>query len=95
LRGPRFENLPGKIELDAWGRILMSPASNDHGIVQGRLCQRLVVLGGQALVGASVVTAEGIEAWIACPQTKRFEFFGTQAALQHSRYAVDLSRRFD
>jgi Uma2 family endonuclease len=147
---PRFENLPGKIELDAWGRILMSPASNYHGIVQGRLCQRLVVLGGQALVEASVVTAAGllvadvawcsvdfirlhtsqtpftqapelcievvspsnsirelrekvdaylaaggIEAWIVYPQTKRFEFFGTQGALQHSRYAVDLSRLFD
>lgn len=57
---PRFENLPGKIELDSWGRILMSPASNYHGILQGRLCQRLAVLGGQALVEASLVTAAGL-----------------------------------
>jgi Uma2 family endonuclease len=147
---PRFENLPGKIELDAWGRILMSPASNDHGILQGRLCQRLIVLGGQALVEASVVTTAGLlvadvawcsaeflrlhssetpftqapelcvevvsptnsvrelrekvdaylaaggtEAWIAYPQTKRFEFFGKQGTLQLSSYAVDLVDLFD
>ncbi|MCC6474066.1 MAG: Uma2 family endonuclease, partial [Burkholderiales bacterium] len=57
---PRFENLPGKIEIDSWGQILMSPASNYHGILQGRLCQRLAVLGGQVLVEASVVTATGL-----------------------------------
>ncbi|MGH8672977.1 MAG: Uma2 family endonuclease [Burkholderiales bacterium] len=56
----RFANLPGKIELDLWGRILMSPASNYHGVLQGRLCQRLAPLGGQALVEASVVTSAGL-----------------------------------
>ena len=56
----RFENLPGKIELDSWGRIPMSPASNYHGVLQGRLCQRLASLGGQALVEASVVTSAGL-----------------------------------
>lgn len=56
----RFENLPGKIELDSWGRILMSPASNYHGVLQGRLCQRLAPLAGQALVEASVVTSSGL-----------------------------------
>lgn len=55
---PLFANLPGKVELDVWGRmILMSPASNYHGVLQGRLCQRLAPLGGQALVEASVVTS--------------------------------------
>jgi len=147
---PRFENLPGKIELDPWGRILMSPASNYHGILQGRLCQRLAVLGGQALVEASVVTAAGLlvadvawasedflrshgqetpftsapelcievaspsnsarelrekveaylgagafEAWIAYPQSKRFELFGSTGALPRSRFTLDLSGLFD
>lgn len=59
-RDSRFENLPGKIELDTWGRILMSPASNYHGVLQGRLCQRLAPLAGQALVEASVVTSIGL-----------------------------------
>lgn len=57
---PRFANLPGKIELDVWGRILMSPASNLHGMVQTRLAQRLGVLGGQAFVEASVITPAGV-----------------------------------
>jgi Uma2 family endonuclease len=57
---PRFANLPGKIELDVWGRILMSPANNFHGMVQTRLSQRLGPLGGQAFVEASVATQAGL-----------------------------------
>ena len=57
---PRFANLPGKIELDMWGRILMSPASNYHGMLQARLGQRLAPLGGQAVSEASVVTSIGL-----------------------------------
>jgi Uma2 family endonuclease len=57
---PRFANLPGKIELDNWGRILMSPASNHHGMLQSRLSQRLLPLGGQAFAEASVVTTAGL-----------------------------------
>lgn len=57
---PRFDNLPGKVELDSWGRILMSPASNYHALVQGRLCRRLAALGGEAFVEASVVTPAGL-----------------------------------
>lgn len=57
---PRFANLPGKIELDLWGRILMSPASNLHGMLQARLGQRLASLGGQAFVEASVITPAGV-----------------------------------
>jgi Uma2 family endonuclease len=57
---PRFGNIPGKIELDAWGRILMSPASNYHALVQGRLCRGLAALGGESFVEASIVTAAGL-----------------------------------
>ncbi len=57
---PRFKNLPGKAELDVWGRILMSPASNYHGMLQSRLSQRLQPLGGQAFTEASVVTTAGV-----------------------------------
>ena len=56
----RFENLPGKIELDSWGRILMSPASNYHALVQGRVCRRLAALGAESFVEASVVTPAGL-----------------------------------
>jgi Uma2 family endonuclease len=57
---PLLQNVPGKIELDSWGRILMSPASNYHGLVQGRLCRRLAALGGESFVEASIVTAAGL-----------------------------------
>jgi len=56
----RFANLPGKIELDRWGRILMSPASNYHSAVQTALSAKLAVLGGRAFVEASVLTATGV-----------------------------------
>jgi Uma2 family endonuclease len=147
---PRFDNLPGKIELDSWGRILMSPASNYHGVLQGRLCQRLAALAGQALVEASVLTPSGLlvadvawasagfmerhgtetpfsrapelcieiaspsnsrkelrekvdaylaagaeEAWIAYPQSRRFEMFEVAGPLARSRYTLDLTGLFD
>ena len=57
---PRFANVPGKIELDVWGRILMTPAGYYHGAVQGRLCQKLAVLGGEALVEVGIATREGV-----------------------------------
>ena len=55
-----YANIPGKIEIDAWGRLLMSPASSHHSALQGLLCQRLAALGGQAFAEASVVTAIGV-----------------------------------
>ncbi len=57
---PVLAKFPGKIELDIWGRILMSPASNYHGVVQGRIVQRLAILPGQAMVESSVLTPIGL-----------------------------------
>ena len=57
---PLYSNLPGKIELDLWGRMVMSPASTYHGQVQAALCQRLSVLGGVALIEVGIVTAAGL-----------------------------------
>jgi len=57
---PRLANLPGKIELDVWGCILVSPASNLHALLQGQMIQRLSKLGGEALAEASVSTEIGI-----------------------------------
>jgi len=56
----RFANLPGKIELDNWGRLLMSPASNYHSAVQTALSGKLAALGGRAFVEASVLTSAGV-----------------------------------
>lgn len=56
----RFANLPGKIELDVWGRILMSPASNYHSAIQTALSGKLAALGGRAFVEVSVLTPAGV-----------------------------------
>ncbi len=57
---PRFANLQGKIELDHWGQIRMSPANNFQGVLQMRLGQRMAALGGQAIAEAVVQTRAGI-----------------------------------
>ena len=57
---PLYANLPGKIELDPWGRMVISPASNYHGALQTRLVRSLQALGGEAQVEASVLTPAGV-----------------------------------
>ena len=57
---PLYTNVPGKIEVDVWGRLLMSPASSYHSALQGRLSQKLAALGGEVFVEVSVVTPAGV-----------------------------------
>ena len=61
-RDPTLEDLPYKIELNASGKIEMSPASNRHGRLQGEL---LLQLGkqlpqGQVISECSLFTTIGI-----------------------------------
>lgn len=57
---PLYANVPGKIEIDLWGRLLMSPASNYHSALQAALLGKLAGLGGRAFVEASVLTPAGV-----------------------------------
>jgi hypothetical protein len=57
---PCYANVPGKIEVDVWGRLLMSPASNYHSALQTRLSQRLAALGGEVFMEVSVLTTAGV-----------------------------------
>ncbi|HET7199149.1 MAG TPA: Uma2 family endonuclease [Burkholderiales bacterium] len=58
---PMYERVPGKIELDVWGRILMTPASFYHGVIQARLVRLLnAQLAGEGSVEAPVVTPAGL-----------------------------------
>jgi Uma2 family endonuclease len=57
---PLLANVPGKIELDRWGRMVMSPASTYHGTLQGRLAKHLAELGGEVIVEAPVLTPIGL-----------------------------------
>ncbi len=59
---PVLRDLPYKIELNAWGKIEMSPASNAHGRLQfwiGAELQRLLPHGG-VITEASVLTEIGV-----------------------------------
>ena len=59
---PLLRDLPGKIELNAYGVIEMSPASNRHGIKQAAIVHTLTTQlpTGVAMVECSVATAEGV-----------------------------------
>src|SRR5690348_3321718 len=58
---PCFANVPGKLELDNWGRILMTPPSFYHGVIAGRLVRRLAAaLGGEAVTDATIATPSGV-----------------------------------
>jgi Uma2 family endonuclease len=60
---PYFENLPFKVELNRYGKIEMTPASNKHGRIQlsiGALLERKLKRG-EALIECSIQTAEGVK----------------------------------
>lgn len=57
---PCLASVPGKLEVDVWGRMVMTPPSTYHSMVQGRLCQRLAVLGGQIFGETPIATALGL-----------------------------------
>ena len=59
---PALRDLPFKIELNAWGKIEMSPASNRHGRLQARVASELnrQMPDGEAITEASIVTDIGV-----------------------------------
>ncbi len=69
LANPFLKDLPFKIEMNRWGRIEMSPASNQHGLVQVDIAAELRQRpGGRVLVECSIQTVDGVRvadvAWI-------------------------------
>ncbi len=60
-RDRRLADLPYKIELDKWGKIIMSPATRNHSRLQGRILRLLnqLLSQGEALPECAVNTAEG------------------------------------
>jgi len=58
---PAFARVPGKVEIDLWGRTLMSPpAAPYHGQLQVKLSDKLASLGGQRTVEAAIATPFGL-----------------------------------
>ena len=62
LRDPALQDLPYKIELNAWGKVEMSPASNRHGRLQAELAAELrrQLPNGIVITGCSLLTRIGI-----------------------------------
>jgi Uma2 family endonuclease len=59
---PRLQDLPGKIELNGFGVIEMSPASNRHGMNQAAIAHALTeqLRDGRSLVECSITTSDGV-----------------------------------
>ncbi len=69
MRNPYLQDLPFKIELNKWGRIEMSPASNRRGLAQAELSIELSKRrGGKAIVECSIQASDGVRvadvAWV-------------------------------
>lgn len=62
LADPVLRDLPYKIELNAWGKIEMSPASNTHGRAQSWIASELrrLLPQGEVITEASVLTEIGV-----------------------------------
>lgn len=62
LADPVLRDLPFKIELNAWGKIEMSPATNAHGFAQSWLVKELSRLlpDGHVITEASLLTDIGV-----------------------------------
>jgi Uma2 family endonuclease len=63
IDNPLLTDLPFKIELNKFGKLLMSPASNNHGRLQYLLGSRLEKekQGGTVIMECSIETSEGVK----------------------------------
>lgn len=63
IDNPYLKDLPFKIELDKYGNIVMSPASNGHGDIQASIAGTFKVRlkGGKPQTECSVQTSDGVK----------------------------------
>ncbi|MCI5139320.1 MAG: Uma2 family endonuclease [Candidatus Electrothrix sp. AR1] len=54
LEHPSLQNIPFKVELNEWGKIVMTPASNLHGNLQVKIAMKLMLLLKEGEVSAEV-----------------------------------------
>jgi len=80
LKDKSLQNLPYKIELDAKGRIVMTPASNQHARYQAKIVGLLIRLarGGETLSECSIDTLTGVKvadvAWASDAFLKKHQY---------------------
>ena len=63
INDPMLQNLPFKIETNRFGQILMSPATNKHGIIQSDVGYeiRRRIKGGVFINECSIDTSDGVK----------------------------------
>lgn len=63
IDNPYFKDLPFKIELNRFGQVLMSPASNRHGNLEYRVGRALErgCPEGEIIIECSIQTADGVK----------------------------------
>jgi Uma2 family endonuclease len=90
IEHPSLQNLPFKIELNEWGNVILSPASNRHGFVQTALVLLLrnANSDGIILTECSVQTAKGVK--VADVVWGSDEFFAQNELLTPYNSAPDL-----
>lgn len=79
IENPVFQHLPYKVELNKFGTILMSPASNKHGILQNRVARIIEnkKKSGVVINECSILTNEGVRvADVAWASDEFIEEFG-------------------
>jgi len=70
MNNPFFRDVPYKVELNKFGQILMSPASNRHGILQNKVARAIEneKQSGVIVIECSILTSEGVRvadiAWL-------------------------------
>ncbi len=81
INNPFLKDLPFKIELDKWGKILMSPASNNHGSLQfetGAKIRDAKKGKGKVITECSIQTSQGVKvadvAWASDSFIEKFGF---------------------
>jgi len=80
INDPVLQNLPFKIELNKFGKLLMSPASNSHGRYQGRIAGVLHQRQpeGEVITECSVQTSDGVKvadvAWASAAFIEEFAY---------------------
>lgn len=80
LDNPVLRDLPFKIELNRFGKLLMSPASNQHGRIQSRIAAALLthLPKGEVITECSIQTSDGVKvadvAWLSEEFVQTFDF---------------------
>lgn len=88
LEHPSLQNIPFKVELNEWGKIVMTPASNLHGNLQVKIAMKLMQLLNEGEVSAevSIQTSKNVKV---ANESDEMDFFAYQGRLSASKMCPD------